>query len=44
MMTDPEHARAEVCLWGRMVEEQAGFAPEFGRIERIGHDQEDVQL
>ena len=32
-MADPEHARAEVCLRGAMIEEQAGVAPQMGRVD-----------
>src|SRR5438105_15783513 len=43
-MADPEHARAEVCLRGAMLEEQAGIAPQTGRVERGSHHQEHVDI
>jgi hypothetical protein len=43
-MPDPEHARAEVCLRGAMIEEQASVAPQIGRVECVSHDQKDVHV
>src|SRR2546428_2376001 len=43
-MADPEDARAEVCLRGAMIEEQAGGAPQMGRVERVSHHQEHVHV
>jgi len=43
-MPNPEHARAEVCLRGTMIEEQESVAPQTGRVECVGHDRKDVHV
>ena len=43
-MPNPEHARAEVCLRGTMVEEQASVAAQIGRAECVGHDQKHIHV
>jgi len=43
-MSDPEHARTEVRLCGRMVEERRSVACQLGCIERVLHDQEHVHV
>lgn len=43
-MPHPKYARAELCLGGAMLEEETGVAPQTGRVERIDHDHEHVDI
>jgi hypothetical protein len=41
---EPEHAGAEVRLRGTVIKEKRRLAAQLGRVEGVGHEQEDIDV